>query len=283
MPKKKTKGIPGSAAGGKAGKKKGIAAPKKKTGALLKIPIKKKVGTAAFEPVSKYFSHDPKLKLFKKTSGVRPSNQSYITTVRNVAEWIIEAVPVAMRHTIQKRFLEEADSIGLSKMNGGKGIDMAHVISIAEIGGLVTAMLNVRSVVHLAAKQTEKMQAARQFVRDFLTTDAEDKKEFDLIVQTMMRKGSARVLGQAADQLMDRLNRVRKNLTGGDAATNRTILQHRDVWPMKDGTVRKELKKRQKAVGALGKKLGVAEFKALVLGKKAVTSTFSGKSPVSGL
>lgn len=163
-------------------------------------------------------------------------------------------------------------------MNDGEGIDIAHAVSAQELKQIVTGMLNIATRLKkssAASAFARFQQTSADFASGFITTDASDEDEVQDTVDKIIHGTTAAQRGEAADALLSRLNRVRKNLTGGDASTNRAIAEDRDVWSQADGTVVEPVEKRLKLVHDVSSEFGLEEKQPMVKMGKAVTSTFS--------
>ena len=237
------------------------------------------------EPVSTYFALDTATGEFSGIPGKRPGNQSSAANVRKVVEWISESVPANLRHTIQQHFIDSYNAGDkLSEMNDGEGIDIAHVVSAQELKEIVTGMLNIATRLKKSSSSSafaSFQKTSADFASGFITTDASDEDEVADSVDTIIRGTTTKQRAEAADALLSRLNRVRKNLTGGDASTNRAIAEDRDVWTQTDGTVVEPVEKRLKLVHTVSSEFGLQEKQPMVKMGKAVTSTFSKASSSS--
>jgi hypothetical protein len=261
------------------------AKPNRKQAAARMQQRRAKTQFGTKEAVSTYFALDTATGEFSGIPGKRPGNQSSAANVRKVVEWISESVPANLRHTIQQHFIDSYNrGDKLSEMNDGEGIDIAHVVSAQELKEIVTGMLNVATRLKKSSSPsafTRFQETSTDFASGFITTDASDEDEVEDTVDTIIRGTTAKQRAEAADALLSRLNRVRKNLIGGDASTNRAIAEDRDVWTQSDGTVVEPVEKRLKLVHTVSSEFGLQEKQPMVKMGKAVTSTFSKASSSS--
>jgi hypothetical protein len=239
------------------------------------------------EAISTYFALDTSTGEFSGIPGKRPGNQSSASTVSKVVEWLSDCVPANMRHTIQQHFIDSYNrGDSLSEMNDGEGIDIAHVISAKELKEIVTGMLNIATKLKKSSSQSaiaKFRKTSAGFASGFITTDASDQDEIEDTVDKIIHGTAAKERGEAADKLLSRLNRVRKNLTGGDASTNRRIAEDRDEWTQTDGAVVEPVKKRLKLVHDISGEMGLQEKQPMLENGVPVTSTFSKKYSSSEL
>lgn len=243
------------------------------------LPQRAKVKFGNNREISTYFQIDTVTGEYSGIPGKRPGNQSSASNVRKVVEYLTETVPQKFRHEIQQHFIDsyyEGDR--LSEMNDGNGIDIAHVISAHELKRILTGVLNMAAKLKKSGTQPgikTIQKDIREFADGFITTDASDADDVAELADRMASGSTPEERGRAADALLSRLNRVRKNLTGGDASTNRKIAEWRDVWSRVDGLVAEPVAKRLKLMERTSKKLGIQELQSKTERGRELSSTFS--------
>jgi hypothetical protein len=166
----------------------------------------------------------------------RPSNQNSPKVQRRAAQKT-RSIPNANKKRGMVRFENEVGKLSLKKMNGGRGVDMAHVSSANELGKLLARNAERYSNAKKLKDKTRVSDAVDTFASGYISSDAEDAPEVKLMVRKAFPPNGGVIDLDALSWLLVRFNRVTRNLFGGDASTNRSIGYRRDIPTLKDGTI----------------------------------------------
>ncbi len=165
--------------------------------------------------------------------GIRPTNQNTAKVQEKSRNALIKHVPDRkILRKITKRYERGvAKKIKLSKMNGGKGLHMAHVVSAKALATLEADMINLARHETDPAKRSEIIADLEEWATGHISSDAEDSEKEK--IRTNLRKAATPGEDDAsssahASHALLRLNPSSRNLVGGDGSTNSGIGQHED-------------------------------------------------------
>jgi hypothetical protein len=226
---------------------------------------------------SRYALLDAASGAYEAVPGARPGNQNSRRVVRKTAGLIEATVPRAQQRDTTLAFIAGAKAgHGLSKMNSGKGLHMAHGRSVDELKKTMVAVLNEVSAAD-PARRDRAASAFVEFTTGYVSSDAEDADAEDVRANAR-RMVAARATPAARlapfDRILRRLNRVSRNLAGGDPATNSGLGNAQDLATRRDHQVFRHMLRRSKMLDRLQKTLGMKPERILrdATGR-AVTST----------